>query len=131
MTPPLRPVLAAEDEESDAYILRLAFEESKVPNRLIVVNDGEEVVKYLSGAAPYSDRAAYPPPALITLDLKMARMSGFNVLEWLREHPEFAAIPAVVISSSSDDADISRARSLGARDYISKPHRLDDFIAII
>jgi CheY-like chemotaxis protein len=131
MTPLLPCVLAAEDEASDAYILQLAFEEAKVANPLIIVGDGEEAVNYLSGIGCYADRAAHPLPGLITLDLKMPRMNGFDVLTWLRARPEFNHIPAVVISSSSEDADIQAARRLGARDYFVKPHRLGEFINIV
>lgn len=124
-------VLAAEDEETDAFILRLAFEKAGVANPLTIVRDGQEAVDYLAGAAPYDDRAVHPLPALLTLDLKMPRMNGFDVLGWLRTRPEFKNLPVFVISSSSDEADIERARQLGARDYFVKPHRLDDFAAII
>jgi len=127
----LLPVLAAEDESTDRYILQLAWEDAHIATPLILVKDGEEAVDYLRGAGPYQDRAAYPLPRLITLDLKMPRMNGFNVLEWLGTHPEFKKIPAIVISSSSDNADIQEAKNLGARDYFVKPHRLDDFVAIV
>ena len=126
----LAPVLAAEDEETDAYILRYAFEQAGVPNPLTIVSDGQAVVNYLTGAAAYSDRVTHPVPALLTLDLKMPRMNGVNVLAWLRDRPEFRDLPVIVISSSSDEADISEARSLGARDYFVKPHLLDDFVEI-
>lgn len=131
MSAPLPLVLAAEDEESDAYLLRRAFEKAQVPNPLVIVPDGQEAVNYLTGAGDYGDRAAHPLPRLITLDLKMPRMNGFDVLAWLRARPEFADVPAVVISSSSDDADITQARSLGAREYFVKPHRLADFVELM
>lgn len=126
----LAPVLAAEDEETDAYILRFAFEQAGVANPLTIVGDGQELVDYLTGEAPYGDRAIHPLPGLVTLDLKMPRMNGFNVLDWLRGRPEFTDLPVIIISSSSDEADIREARRLGARDYYVKPHLLDDFVEI-
>jgi CheY-like chemotaxis protein len=74
-------VLAAEDEETDAFILRLAFEKAEVANPLIVVPDGQVAVDYLRGAPPYQDRTVHPLPGLLTLDLKMPRMNGFDVLK--------------------------------------------------
>jgi CheY-like chemotaxis protein len=124
-------VLAAEDEETDALILRLAFEKAGVTNPLIIVRDGQEVINYLTGNSPRQEPTAHPMPALLTLDLKMPRMNGFDVLAWLRTRSEFKYLPAVVISSSSDEADIEKARSLGARDYFVKPHYIGDFIAIM
>lgn len=127
----LPTVLAAEDEETDAFILRLACEKAGLANPLTILRDGQEVVDYLSGVPPYDDRVKHPLPAVLTLDLKMPRRNGFDVLTWLGGRPEWNRLPTVVISSSSDEEDIERARRLGARDYFVKPHRLDDFVAII
>jgi CheY-like chemotaxis protein len=127
----LPAVLAAEDEETDAFILRLAFEKAEIHNPLIVVRDGQEAVDYLTGVPPYDDRSRYPMPALLTLDLKMPRRNGFDVLAWLRTQPSLQNLPAVVISSSPDDDDIKKARSLGARDYFVKPHNLANFTDIV
>ena len=124
-------VLAAEDEETDALILRLAFEKAGVANPLTIVGDGQEVIDYLTGISAPNERAAHPLPALLTLDMKMPRRNGFDVLAWLRARSDLENIPAVVISSSSDEADIEKARSLGARDYFVKPHHIGDFIAIV
>jgi len=127
MNPTLPPVLAAEDEESDAMILRLAFKKARLLNPLVVVRDGQDAVDYLNGAGP----STHPLPGLLILDLKMPRMSGFDVLSWLSTQPTLKALPAVVLSSSSDDSDIQKARKMGARDYFVKPHTLPQFIEII
>ena len=125
------PVLAAEDEESDAFILRLAFQKAGVSNPLVIVSDGHEAIDYLASHGRYSDRNAHPLPALLLLDLKMPRMSGFDVLRWLSMQPNFQHLPAIVLSSSSDESDLLRARQLGARDYFVKPLSLPDFVGII
>jgi CheY-like chemotaxis protein len=127
----LRPVLAAEDEESDAMILRLAFQKLRSLHPLILVRDGQEAVDYLSGKGDLSDRSVYPLPALIVVDLKMPRMNGTDVLGWLAMRPEFKDIPAVVLSSSGDESDIRKARQLGARGYFVKPHAFDDLKNIL
>lgn len=127
----LFPVLAAEDEESDALILQLAFERSGLTNPLIIVRDGQQAVDYLMGNGAFSHRSVHPLPRLLLLDLKMPRLSGFDVLAWLATQPDFKDLPAVVLSSSSHDADIQRARQLGARDYFVKPHSLSGFVKII
>lgn len=124
-------VLSAEDEESDAFILRLAFQRASIKNRLVIVCDGAEAVNYLSGNGQYADRATHPLPSLLLLDLKMPRMSGFDVLAWLAVRPEFKNLPAVVLSSSSDETDMLKARQMGACDYFVKPHELSQFVKII
>jgi CheY-like chemotaxis protein len=130
-TAPLAPVLAAEDEETDRFILRLACEQAGLANPLVLVRDGEEALAYLQGRPPYEDRARHPLPALLVLDLKMPRRTGFEVLEWLATRPELARLPAVMLSSSPDESDMATARRLGAREYFVKPHSLSEFVAII
>jgi CheY-like chemotaxis protein len=125
------PVLVAEDDENDVFILRIAFEQAGVARSLVAVKDGQEAVDYLCGTPPYTDRFAYPLPALLILDLKMPRMSGFDVLAWLASRPDFKNLPAVVFSSSACDQDISRARQLGARDYFVKPHLIADWVKVV
>ncbi len=116
------PILVAEDEETDGLLLRIALKEAGLRNPLVIVRDGQAVVDYLTGAAPYADRVTHPLPGLLLLDLKMPRMSGFDVLEWLASRPDFAHLPAIVLSSSLEEADIQKARQMGARDYLVKPH---------
>jgi CheY-like chemotaxis protein len=124
------PVLVAEDEKNDVVILRIAFEQAGVTRSLVVASDGQEAVDYLCGNPPYTDRSAHPLPALLILDLKMPRMTGFDVLTWLASRPDFKHLPAVVFSSSASDQDISRARQMGARDYFVKPHLVSDYVKI-
>ena len=127
----LPPILAAEDEEGDRLILELAFEAAKIPNRLIIVRDGKQVVQYLTGQPPYTDRAAHPLPALLLSDLKMPHMDGFDVLAWLADHPEFKTLPVVVITSSSMEGDMEKVRELGALDFFVKPHTLSEYVNIL
>jgi CheY-like chemotaxis protein len=124
-------VLVAEDEPTDALILRIAFEQAGIPLSLVVVGDGEEAVNYLCGNPPYTDRSVHPIPVLILLDLKMPRMTGFDVLAWLASRPDFKHVPAIIFSSSSEEQDVSRARQMGARDYFIKPHSISDYVKIV
>ncbi len=115
------PILLAEDDEDDILFIRRAYEKTQLPHELIVTNDGYQVVDYLQGQPPYTDRKRYPLPALLLLDIKMRLMDGFEVLSWLKTHRQLNGLPAVVLSSSTAVSDIKRARELGARDYLIKP----------
>jgi CheY-like chemotaxis protein len=127
----LHPVLYAEDEESDAFLFQRAFEKVNVSHPLVVVKDGQEAVNYLSARQPSRDRHDHSVPALIILDLKMPRMTGFDVLVWISGRPELKAVPVIVLSSSSAEADMRKARDMGARDYLVKPHHLADYLTIV
>ena len=124
-------VLCAEDEESDAIFLKVAFVKEKIENPLIIVRDGREAVDYLSATPPYDDRQFNPLPALIILDLKMPRLSGFDVLAWLRTRTDLAPIPVVILSSSMADADMRKARQLGAKEFIVKPNNPNEYSRIV
>ncbi len=130
MTKPC-PILVAEDEETDIFILRRALRKAGLVNPLVAVKDGQQAIDYLEGRPPYHDRAEHPLPALVLLDLKMPRMTGFEVLSWLAERSEFGAIPAIVLSSSSYEEDMAKARQLGARDYHIKPHSINDLVSLV
>ena len=128
---PPAPLLLAEDEESDAIIFQRAWTKKAIANTLVVARNGQEVIDYLTGSPPFEDRARYPMPGLLILDLKMPRKSGFDVLSWLSTRPGFAQIPVVVLTSSSAEADMRRAREMGAREYFVKPNDSVEYAAIV
>lgn len=125
------PVLAAEDEESDAFILRRTFERMAMSYPLVIVPDGREAVEYLNGDGPYANRLAHPLPCLLLLDLKMPRMNGFEVLAWLSQRPQFKSTPVIVLSSSCHDADAQKCRQMGAWDFYTKPMAFEKWADVI
>ena len=125
-----RTILVADDDQNDVFFLRRAFQKSGLVNSMVHVADGQEAIDYLSGEANYNDRKKFPLPALLLLDLKMPKVDGFDVLTWLKSRPDFNSLPVVVLSSSSREDDIQRARALGADDYRVKPADFDDLLAM-
>jgi CheY-like chemotaxis protein len=124
-------VLAAEDDESDALILNTAFRKAGVQHRLVIARDGREILDYFGSKDGEATRCTNPLPALIILDLKMPRMNGFDVLTWLATQSDLKEIPAIVLSSSPDQADAEKARRLGARDYLVKPHKFAELVNLV
>ena len=115
-----RVILLAEDRDDDSMLIQLAFQKTGLPHLLFQVGTGNEVVDYLEGARSFSNRSRFPSPDLLLLDLKMPRMDGFDVLAWLRQTPEKAGLPVVVLSGSDRAEDKAMAVKLGARDYYVK-----------
>jgi len=124
-------VLVAEDDPSDVYLLKRAFAAADVPATLHVVRDGQEAIDYLEGQDGYADRNAHPLPDLMLLDLKMPRMNGFDVLNWLRQKPGLKRLLVTVLTSSSESVDINRAYDLGANSYLVKPHGTNDLAELV
>jgi CheY-like chemotaxis protein len=114
-------VLLVEDSEDDQFIFSRAFKRAGGKNPVQTVSDGRAAVDYLGGQGGYADRARYPEPAVIFLDLKLPRLNGLEVLEWMRGQERFSARPVIVLTSSAENRDIGRARELGARSYLVKP----------
>lgn len=125
------PILLAEDNENDIFLMGRAFDRATIPNPLFVVHNGQEVVDYLAGKGQYSDRGKYPLPSLLLLDLKMPWMDGFDVLNWLRTQNQFDTLPVVILTSSKLQADIDRSREMGVYDYRVKPNAFEDLVRLL
>src|SRR5215204_5355364 len=106
------PVLYAEDDPNDVVLVQVAFQRRQDLD-VHYVRDGVEAIDYLAGREPFGNRRIYPLPELILLDIKMPRLSGFDVLAWLRKQPQLLTIPTVVVSSSEQQSDINKAYQLG------------------
>ena len=119
-----RTVLLVEDNPDDVDLVRHAFRKADISAALQVVCDGDAAVSYLSGAG-------HPAPALILLDLKLPRRSGFEVLAWVRANDPTRHTPVVVLTSSGQDADVKRAYECGANSYLTKPVRRDDLVTML
>lgn len=113
-------VLLVEDNPSDVFIIQRTFRKLKVDIALEVAADGDEAIAYLDGTGKYADRERFPMPALILLDLKLPRRSGFEVLEWIRKQPVLCRVPVVVLTSSRHPDDVNLAYDRGANSYVVK-----------
>ena len=116
-----RAILIVEDSPDDLLLIRRAFDRGQIANPVHVVSDGEQAISYLAGENAYADRARFPLPALVLLDLRLPRKSGFEVLKWVRGHAELSRLPVVVLSTSHAENEIGRAYDLGANSYLVKP----------
>jgi CheY-like chemotaxis protein len=119
-------ILIIEDDQNDVLLLKKALVRAGVHNPIQVANDGAEAIKYLQGEGNYSDRSHFPFPSVIFSDLKMPRMSGFDVLEWLRRHPQCSIIPIMILSASKEDQDVRKAYQMGTNAYLVKPATLNE-----
>src|SRR5881628_2585050 len=86
-------LLVVEDNEDDIFFIERIFKQIGARCELRFVRDGIEEVDYLSGKGKFSDRSRNPMPTMILMDLKMPRMNGFEVLEWMNKQPEIKLIP--------------------------------------
>lgn len=121
-------ILIIEDNEGDVRLAREALRESKIRNVLHHVPDGVEAMAFLNRQGKYQDA---PRPDLILLDLNLPRMDGREVLAAIKQDENLKRIPVVILTVSSDEADIFKTYNLHANCYITKPIDLDQFIQVV
>ncbi len=114
-------ILLVEDNPDDEELALLAFERSRIANRMVVVRDGQEALDYFFGTAAEGDRDAGMLPQVVLLDLKLPKVDGLEVLRRLRAAPQTRRLPVVVLTSSKEEEDLMRSYDLGANSYVRKP----------
>ncbi len=120
-------VLLVEDNELDVYVIRQVLDRCGLSARLRVVRDGAEAVSYLQEIA--RDEQALCP-ALVLLDLNLPKISGIEVLKYIRTGSRCQQTSVVVVSSSDSVSDREAVKRLGAKAYFPKPADLDSYMAL-
>ncbi len=131
MSAKMTTILHVEDDPNDTLLLEHACKKAGLVFDLQAVSDGDQAIAYLRGVNDFSDRSKHPMPKLILLDLKMPRLSGFDVLTWLRSDEQLRVVPVVVLTSSNHDADVKRAYDLGAKSYLVKPVGFEALVELV
>jgi CheY-like chemotaxis protein len=116
-----RHILLVEDSSDDVFFMQRALKSADVRQSHAVAATGTEAIEYLAGAGKFADRAAFPLPALILLDLKLPGKNGHEVLEWVRAQPELRTIVVIMLTTSKERSDVQRAYESGANAYLVKP----------
>jgi CheY-like chemotaxis protein len=123
-------ILFAEDDENDALFFQMALSKAGISIPIVRVTNGEEALHYLKGTGAYSDRVRYPFPCLLVTDLKMPRLSGFDLLAAIAPILESERLPVIVLSASIAESDKKRCLQLGAQGYFSKSSGFDGLVAL-
>ena len=121
-------VLMAEDDEGDQILVRKAFARSRAINTLTIVNDGEELMRYLRREPPYAEARH---PDLLLLDLNMPKKDGREVLREIKQHPLYKKIPVIIFSTTNNEHEMRRCYELGANSYITKPNSFEHLIKTV
>jgi CheY-like chemotaxis protein len=114
-------ILHVEDDANDVYFVERALRGSGIDLPVDVVNDGQSAIDFLDKAADGNVTPRGPKPCLIILDLNLPYKSGLEVLKWIRQDTRWKTIIVLILTSSTSDADMHQAYSLGANAYVLKP----------
>lgn len=127
---PTQVLLLVEDNEDDAILMKRAVRNSGLKAEVQLLTDGQKAIEYLDGRNGYADRQTFPFPTLVLLDLKLPKVSGFEVLAWIRSQPELRMLIVIVLTSSNQPSDITRAYELGANSYVLKPPQFQQLLEL-
>jgi CheY-like chemotaxis protein len=123
----MKTVLLVEDNPDDIFVMKMACQRTGIPHRLEVVTDGAMAIDYLSGTGEYADQTVHPLPDVVFLDIKMPKRDGHEVLQMIRSHPGLKNLPVVMLTVSTQMADVERAYQLGVTSYLQKVPCLAEF----
>lgn len=114
-------VLVVEDDEDDFFLTERVLRRCTT-GPIFHVENGRAAVDYLAGEGTYADRAQFPMPDVVLLDLKMDQMNGHEVLATLRVAPPTPLPRIFVLTGSNEPRDRELVKSSGvAAGYVVKP----------
>jgi len=105
--------LLVEDNEDEERLATRAANRAGIDCEVRVARDGEEAERVLSGAAG-------DPPAFVLLDIKLPKVNGLEVLQWMRSQPHFSGVPAIVLVGASGSVDLNEIYRMGANSLVRK-----------
>lgn len=123
-----KEILLVEDNPDDVELTRIAFDEAKIANTLMVVRDGAEALDYLFARGAYGDRDPASLPSIVLLDLNLPKVDGRDVLQAIRANKRTRSLPVVVLTTSVEPFDVEASYALGANSYIQKPVDFEHFV---
>jgi len=126
-----RYILLVEDNPDDEELTLLSLRKNNLAHDIVVVRDGVEAIEFLFGNGPYASRDVTQVPTVILLDLKLPKLDGLGVLKRLRAEQRTRTLPVVVLTSSSQDADVIASYNLGANSYVRKPVEFGAFVEAV
>jgi two-component system response regulator len=126
-----RYILLVEDNPDDEELTLLSLRKNNLAHDIVVVRDGVEAIEFLFGTGQYAGRDISQTPTVILLDLKLPKLDGLGVLKRLRADGRTRNLPVVVLTSSSQDADVLASYNLGANSYVRKPVEFGAFVEAV
>jgi CheY-like chemotaxis protein len=126
-----RWILLVEDDPADVLQFERALRACGFENPLGIAHSADEALNYLLAKGKYTDRAQFPLPHLIVLDLSLPETGGISLLGWIRNLESMREVPVAIFGSSSQPGEAVRVRRAGANAYHAKPQTYDELKAIV
>ncbi len=124
-------ILLIEDNQDDIELTKIAFEKGKISNTMKVIKDGQEALDHLNEICSSGDISEADVPGLILLDINLPKVSGIELLKFIKNADKIKRIPVVILTTSKRDEDIIASYDLGVNSYIQKPVDFAKFVSTI
>lgn len=124
-------ILLVEDDPAHAELVKRGFDSFTIPHRIIHVSHGEAALDYLFRRGEYADALESPRPYIILLDLRLPRITGFDVLREIKDDADLRSIPVIILTTSEAREDAIMAYKLHANSFVVKPANFEKFTALI
>ena len=119
-------ILLVEDNEGDILLTTEAFEESRIINKITAIRDGKAAINFFEGLTNKEDI-----PNMVLLDINLPKVSGHEVLMYIKNSEKYKSIPVIMLTTSSSEKDILACYKNHVNCYITKPIDVTDFMKAI
>jgi CheY-like chemotaxis protein len=119
-------ILLIEDNEGDILLTTEAFEESRIVNKITAIKDGKKAINFFEGLNNEED-----VPHLVLLDVNLPKVSGHEVLTYIKANDKYKFIPVIMLTTLSSEKDILQSYQNHVNCYITKPIDITDFMKAI
>ncbi len=109
-------VLIVDDEPN--IVISIEFLMRQAGYEVVVAHTGEEAMALIEAQ----------PPDIVILDIMLPGIDGFEVCQWIRDHPEWDDVKIMMLTAKGRDIEISKGFALGANAYITKPFSTRHFV---
>lgn len=124
-------ILLIEDNEAHAEMVKRSFEQHRVSNKIIHVDNGQAALDYLFRQGEYIDEVKYPVPHCVLLDLRLPKVDGLEVLRQVKSDELLKKMPVVVLTTSAAENDVAKAYEYQANSYVVKPMDFNKFESLM
>ncbi|MEM1441129.1 MAG: response regulator [Verrucomicrobiota bacterium] len=121
-------LMMADDDPDDREFVREAFDQCGFEGEFRYVEDGADLIDYLTREGEFAEGQECPLPDLILLDLNMPRVNGLEALNIIKSNEKLRRIPIVALSTSESTDDIEKTYDLGVNSFITKPSNFEDLV---
>lgn len=113
-------VLYIEDNVNDADIFCRLMQKIDRSVSYTIIDSGSEAIDYLTSQGTYQNQVS-PLPKLLLLDLNLLGISGFDIIQKVREIDRTRFLPIIAFSTSDNPQDVVSAYKAGINAYVVKP----------